>query len=119
MGMPPTATSMACCTCCKAIPYRAIDFRLISISRYGFPTILSAKTISVCTPGAFFKCFSSSKPNDSIDSRSGPFTFIPMGARIPLWSMTNRAEIGCNFGADVVPGICATFTSSSQISSED
>ncbi len=51
--------------------------------------------------------------------RSGPLTFTPIGARMPLWSMTMRAAMGWSFGAPVVPGIWAAFTISFQMSSGD
>ena len=50
-------------------------------------------------------------------SRSGPLTLIPMGARIPDWSMTIRAAMGWSLGADVVPGSLAVPTISFQMSS--
>jgi hypothetical protein len=39
-----------------------------------------------------------------------------MGARIPVESITNRVSIGCNFGAEVNPGMLVTFTISFQMS---
>ena len=42
-------------------------------------------------------------------SKSGPNTFIPMGARIPVCNITSLVCIGCNFGADVNPGMIGLF----------
>ena len=52
-------------------------------------------------------------------SKFGPLTFTPIGARIPLCSMTIRAAIGWSFGALVVPGTIVESTISAQMSSAD
>ena len=49
--------------------------------------------------------------------KSEPRTFIPIGARIPVCSMTSRVSMGCNFGAEVTPGNFGDFTISFQMSS--
>ncbi len=69
------------------------------------------------TDGTSLSSSSISSPTFSIVARSGPLTLTPIGARMPLWSMTSRVSIGCSFGADVVPGIRPAFTISSQMSS--
>ena len=89
------------------------------MSKYGLPTIRSAKTASSFTPSASFKIVSSCIPNASISFKSCPLILIPIGARIPVCSITNRVSIGCNFGADVTPGNLVTFTISFQMSSGD
>jgi hypothetical protein len=42
---------------------------------------------------------------------------MPMGARIPVWSMTMRVSIGWSLGAEVVPGSRLAFRIASQMSS--
>ena len=51
--------------------------------------------------------------------KSGPNTLIPIGALIPVWSITSRVSMGCNLGADVTPGILDALIISSHISSGD
>ena len=54
--------------------------------------------------GTSFSAASRTLPASSIDSRSGPETFNPIGARMPVESITSRASIGCSLGAEVNPG---------------
>ena len=49
--------------------------------------------------------------------RSGPNTLMPMGARMPVCSITNRVSIGCSLGAEVTPGSEVAATTSAQMSS--
>ena len=65
----------------------------------------SALTVADSTMGTFLSKRSSCKPARSMASKLGPLISMPMGARIPLCNMTSRAAIGCNFGAEVEPGI--------------
>ena len=99
------------------MPYLAMALRSMSISKYGLPMMRSAITAVGSTDETSLRSCSILRPTFSIDSRSGPFTFTPIGARMPLWSMTIRAAIGCSRGAEVVPGIFPASTISFQMSS--
>ena len=52
-------------------------------------------------------------------AKFGPLTLMPIGARIPVCNMIRRVSIGCNLGAEVMPGNCVTLVISSQMSSGD
>ena len=77
---------------------------------------MTAEGSTLCT------CFSSCSicsPTRSIVCRSGPLIFTPMGARMPLCSMTMRAAMGWSLGAPVVPGSFVTLSIWRQMSSGD
>ena len=67
--------------------------------------------------GIAFKAFSICKPACSIEAKSGPYIFNPIGAFIPVDSITCRVAMGCSFGLPVNPGRLESLTISCQISS--
>ena len=67
--------------------------------------------------GVAFKAFSICKPACSIEAKSGPYIFNPIGAFIPVDSITCRVAMGCSFGLPVNPGTLAALTISFQMSS--
>ena len=68
------------------------------------------------TDGADFNACSISLPPCSMSSSVGPYTFTPIGARMPVESITSRASMGCSFGAEVSPGRWVTLTICCQMS---
>ena len=99
------------------MPYWAMALRSILISRYGLPTMRSAMTDWGSIAGTSLRNCTIRPETCSMVCRSGRNTFTPMLARMPLCSMTIRAEIGCSLGATVVPGIDAARTICVQMSS--